>query len=432
MSLVDFAKQHNIRYFLIHFTDVFGTARAKLVPASGIAQAEENGVDFAGFSAQMDLGVTAPDLTAKPDAATAIALPWQPEVGWVIADLWLDGALYRAAPRQMLKEQIARMAERELRPKTGIECEFFLLNEAGCEPADQRDRRTKPCFEQAALMRSFPVLREICDYLESLGWKPYQIDHEDGTGQFELNWEYDDALITADRHVLFKLITKAVAEKHGMTATFMPKPFAPLAGNGCHCHVSIWDPAGKKNLFIGNGPNGLAPPADQFLAGVLREAAALCGWFAPTVNSYKRLNSKDAASGVTWSPQKITYGGNNRTHLVRIPADDRLEFRLMDGAANPYLLQAGLLAAGLDGILHQRDPGERLDLDMYTQAHQAATARPLPDNLLDALRALKQSELLRNVFGQAVIDGYVAMKRKEWETYSQEITDWERANTLDC
>ena len=432
MSLTDFAKRHAIRHFLIHFTDLFGTARAKLVPAGMIAEVEENGADFAGFSAQMDLGVTAPDLVAKPDPATAIALPWQPEVGWVIADLWLDGALYHGAPRQMLKDQIERAAERDLRPKTGIECEFFLLDAAGDAPADTRDRHTKPCFEQAALMRQYPVLSEICDHLEALGWQPYQIDHEDGIGQFELNWGYDDALITADRHALFKLIAKAVAERHGMTATFMPKPFAELAGNGCHCHLSLWDPAGTTNRFVGDGANGLAPLADQFLAGVLREAEALCGWFAPTVNSYKRLNSQEATSGVTWAPQKITYGGNNRTHLVRIPADDRLEFRLMDGAANPYLLQAGLLAAGLDGIAHKRDPGARLDLDMYTQADQADGARPLPGNLLDALRALRQSELLRDAFGGDLIDGYVRMKMREWDAHARQLSDWEREQTLDC
>jgi glutamine synthetase len=266
----------------------------------------------------------------------------------------------------------------------------------------------------------------------ALGWGPYQSDHEDASGQFEMNWTYDDALVTADRHVFFKFMVKQFAEQHGVRATFMPKPFMHLTGNGCHAHVSLWDRAGEVNLFADPaGELGLAALAYRFLGGILAAAEPLAALFTPTVNSFKRINAAPTRSGATWSPNTISYGGNNRTHMVRIPEPGRFELRLMDGAANPYLLQAGILAAGLDGIAHRRDPGPRLDINMYEPGAVPDGTRRLPLNLLDALRAFDASEMLRQALGDSFVDSYVKLRMAEWDNYMRHLTEWERERTLD-
>jgi hypothetical protein len=256
----------------------------------------------------------------------------------------------RAGPRNTLKRVLAEAEGQGYRMKHGVECEFFLITPEGDAIADGADTQAKPCYDISALMRRYEVIKAICDAMQALGWGAYQNDHEDANGQFEMNWEYDDALVTADRHAFFKYMVKTIAEAHGLRATFMPKPFPNLTGNGCHAHVSLWDKAGKKNLFDDKkGELGVSKQGYHFLGGVMAHAEALAAFFAPTVNSYKRLNAPRTTSGATWSPNTITYGGNNRTHMVRIPDPGRFEFRLADGAANPYLYPAALLAAGSTG-----------------------------------------------------------------------------------
>jgi glutamate---methylamine ligase len=213
----------------------------------------------------------------------------------------------------------------------------------------------------------------------------------------------------------------------------MPKPFSNLTGNGCHAHVSLWDKTGKKNLFDDpKGELGLAALAYQFLGGILAHAEPLTALFNPTVNSYKRINAGITLSGATWSPNAVTYGGNNRTHMVRIPEPGRFELRLMDGAANPYLLQAGVLAAGLDGVAAKRDPGKRLDVNMYEVGHTLKNVRRLPLNLLDALRGFGASKTLRSALGDELVDSYVKLRMAEWQDYTRHLTQWERDRTLDC
>ena len=426
------AAKKKLRYFLISFADLFGVARAKLVPAAAIKTMQKDGAGFAGFATWLDMTPAHPDMFAMPDADTLVPLPWRPDVGWLAADLWMDGKPVAASPRVMLKEQLKRAAKKGWRPKSGVECEFFLLDAGGGAVADERDTQAKPCYDQSALMRRYEVIAEICDAMGALGWNPYQNDHEDANGQFEMNWDYADSLQTADRHMFFKFMVKSVAEKHGLRATFMPKPFVDLTGNGCHCHMSVWDGGGKKNLFAGGGEDGLSAMAMHFLGGVLHSAPALCGWFNPAVNSYKRINAPATASGATWAPNSVTYGGNNRTHMVRIPADGRFEFRLMDGAANPYLLQAGLVAAGMDGANNKRNPGKKSALNMYAEGHAVKNARRLPLNLLDALRAMQGSDMLAAAFGKEVIASYTKLKTAEWDDYCRHLTEWERQNSLDC
>jgi glutamine synthetase len=431
-DLAKIAKERGIKYFLISYVDLFGTLRAKLAPASAIGDMAKEGAGFAGFASWLDMTPADPDVLAIPDPASLIQLPWKKEVGWLAADPYMNGKLVDQAPRVILKRMKEKAAKAGYELKTGVECEYFLVSPDGSAISDAADTQSKPCYDQSALMRRYDVISEICDSMLELGWQPYQNDHEDANGQFEMNWLYDDCLVTADRMAFFKYMVKAIAEKHGLRATFMPKPFANLTGSGCHVHASLWKDG--KNLFEdGNDGLGLSRMAYNFIGGVMNAAQELCSITNPTVNSYKRINAAVTLSGATWSPNSVTYAGNNRTHMIRIPGSGRFELRLADGAANPYLLPAALLAAGLDGMARGIDPGKPLNIDMYAEGHKApADTKTLPLNLLDALRLTERSELLRRELGSEFVDSYIKLKTKEWDDFSRQLTPWERATTLDC
>ena len=428
-DLAAVANERGIKNFLIAFTDLFGTLRAKLVPASAINGMMNNGAGFAGFAAWLDMTPADPDVLAMPDASSLIQLPWKPEVAWLAADPWMSGKPVEQAPRNTLKRLIAR-AGPQMQLKSGVECEFFLISPDGGQLSDGADRQSKPCYDQSALMRRYDVISEISDCMQQLGWAPYQSDHEDANGQFEMNWGYDDALVTADRHVFFKYMAKSIAEKHGMRATFMPKPFMDLTGNGCHVHVSLWN--GDRNLFEDDaGELGVSALGYHFIAGIIHSADAMAAILNPTVNSYKRINAPRTLSGATWSPNTVTYSGNNRTHMIRIPEPGRFELRLPDGAANPYAMQAAIIAAGLDGINEKRDPGKRLDINMYTEGHSLRDVKRLPLNLLDAIRALEKSTVLTEALG-ALVPAYIKLKHQQWDDHARHLSEWERDHTLDC
>ena len=435
INLSNIAKKRGIKYFLISFVDLFGNLRSKLVPTRAIDGMQKDGAGFAGFAAWLDMTPAHPDMFAIPDPESFIQLPWKPEVGWLASDLWMDGKPVEASPRVALKRQLEQAEKLGFRMKTGVECEYHLINSDGTGIADTKDQQSKPCYDQQALMRQYPVISQICDAMIELGWGPYQNDHEDANGQFEMNWDFDDALKTADRHVFFKFMVKSIAELHGMRATFMPKPFSHLTGNGCHSHISIWNLNGTQNLFDGNNDArdlGLSPLAYQFLGGIMHSADCLAAIFNPTINSYKRINAPRTLSGATWSPDSITYGGNNRTHMIRVPEAGRFELRLMDGAANPYLMQAGILACGLDGVEGNRDPGDPLDINMYELGEDIKGYKQLPHNLLDAIRLFESSDVLRERLGSELVDAFVKLKKNQWNDYTSHLTKWELDNTLDC
>ena len=410
MSLSAYAKDKGVKYFLIAFVDLFGTMRAKIVPATAIDAMAKAGAGFAGFATWLDLTPAHPDMLVMPDPDTLIQLPWKPEIAWVTGDLVMDGKPLTQNPRQVLKRLVDAAAKDGYDMKTGVECEYFLIAPDGSAISDGADTQAKPCYDQQALMRRYEVIKEICDAMIALGWNPYQNDHEDANGQFEMNWEYDTCLRTADKHAFFKFMVKSIAEKHGLRATFMPKPFLNLTGNGCHAHVSLWNKAGKNVFEDAQGKLGLSKEAYHFIGGLMHSAEALAAITNPTVNSYKRINAPRTTSGATWSPNTVTYGGNNRTHMIRIPDAGRFELRLADGATNPYLLQAAVLAAGLDGLDNKRDPGKRLDIDMYAEGHTVKDAKRLPLNLLDALRALDRSSVLKASFGEDVVASYIKLQ----------------------
>ena len=432
-DLAKFAQDKGVKFFLMNFTDLFGTQRSKLVPAAAISDMQKSGAGVAGFAAWLDMTPAHPDMFAVPDAEAVIQLPWKPEVAWVPGDLVMEGKKVEQAPRNVLQSVIAQAAAQGILMKAGVEPEFHLINEDGTAISDERDTQEKPCYDQSALMRRYDVISEICSALLELGWGPYQNDHEDANGQFEINWDYYDCLKTADQLCFFRFMVKSIAEKHGMRATFMPKPFAHLTGNGCHVHASLWSLDEKTCLTNDpDGELGISEMGYHFLGGVLAHAEGLAALTNPTVNSYKRINAPMTSSGSTWAPNTITYGGNNRTHMVRIPDEGRFEFRLADGSANPYLLMAGFLAAGLDGIENKTDPGKRLDIDMYAEGHKARGAKKLPLYLIDAIRLFAKNKVLRSSLGDEFSDAYIKLKTNEWNQYSQHLTQWERDNTLDC
>ena len=431
-DLAAFAKATGVKYFMVSFTDLFGGQRAKLVPAQAIAEMQEDGAGFAGFATYLDMSPAHPDMLAVPDASSVIQLPWKPEVAWVAANCVMEGEDVAQAPRNVLRKLIDQAADQGLHVKTGIEAEFFLLTPQGDQISDPFDTAAKPCHDQQAVMRRYDVIAEICDYMLELGWKPYQNDHEDANGQFEMNWEFDDVLRTADKHSFFKFMTKSVAEKHGYRATFMPKPIQGLTGNGCHVHVSVWDKSGKTNMFADDQMElGLSQDGRHFLGGIMQHASAMAAITNPTVNSYKRINAPRTSSGATWAPNSVTWTGNNRTHMVRVPGPGRFELRLPDGAANPYLLQAVIIAAGLNGLEQKADPGKRYDIDMYAEGYKVRGAPKLPLNLLDALRAFDRDKGLKAAIGNDFSAAFLKLKNQEWNAYASHFTQWEKDNTLD-
>ena len=440
-DLAAFAKEKGVKYFMISYTDLFGGQRAKLVPTQAIADMQDEGAGFAGFATWLDFTPAHPDMLAVPDPNSVIQLPWKPEVAWVAANCVMEGKYVAQAPRNVLRRLIDQAAADGMHVKTGIEAEFFLLSPDGSQISDEYDTASQPCYDQQAEMRRYDVIKEICDYMLELGWGPYQNDHEDANGQFEMNWEFDDTLATADKHSFFKFMTKSVAEKHGFRATFMPKPVEGLTGNGCHAHISVWDAPGSKaktNVFATTPSTdsqtselGLSEKGRHFLGGIMKHASAFAAITNPTVNSYKRINAPRTMSGATWAPNSVTWTGNNRTHMVRVPGPGRFELRLADGATNPYLLQAVIIAAGLSGVKSEADPGKRYDIDMYAQGHTVRGAPKLPLNMLDALRTYDKDKGLKEAMGKEFSEAYLKLKMEEWNSFVSHFSSWEKENTLD-
>ncbi|NER83196.1 MAG: type III glutamate--ammonia ligase [Leptolyngbya sp. SIO1D8] len=433
VSLVEQSKKLGLKFFLVSYTDLLGGTRSKLVPAAKIASVEKDGAFFASFASNLGLGPDAAEIAVIPDPDSLIVLPWQPTVGWVASDVYFDGKPFDAAPRMILNRALERCDRLGYNYKAGVEAEFFLLKatENGYEVADSKDTAERPCYDQLNLMRQYDFISTLVTYMEDLGWEPYQCDHEDANGQFEINWTFNDARVTADRHVFFKYMVKTLAEQRGLTATFMPKPFSHLTGNGAHIHNSLWQ--GETNAFAaGADEGGLSPVGYQFLAGVLAHAKGLAALCSPTINSYHRLGATMTTSGSTWSPRYISYGGNNRTHMLRIPEAGRFECRLVDGSANLYLALAGLLTAGVEGIEKQLMPGSRIDENLFVRGSEFPDLDVLPANLLEALECLKQDALLMDALGEAAAKTFFEFKYGEWNQHSAQITPWEMTQYVNC
>jgi len=436
-DLASTARDLGLRFLLFSFTDLFGVQRAKLVPLSAVETISQSGAGFAGFAAWLELSPADGDVLAVPDPASLTPLPWQSDVGWVATELTLNGEPMAQCPRRLLRLQQQRAAALGFELRSGVEAEFFLLQPGGEAIADGADTQEKPCYDQLALMRRYGLIGPVLEAMESLGWGPYQADHEDANGQFEINWTFSDAMTTADRHAFFKVMLKSMAEAQGLRASFMPKPFAELTGNGCHTHLSLWGAPGSAragdNLFPDpNGELGLSALAYHFLGGLIAHASALCAITNPSLNSYRRLAAPPTTSGATWSPGGISYSANNRTHMLRLPDDQRIELRLPDGSAHPYLLQAALLAAGLDGIERGLDPGPRHDNDNYAAPLRSDQCPRLPGDLGEALDAFAADARLRAGLGEEFCQAYETLRRRQWNRERGPIGEAERLSCLDC
>lgn len=433
-------EEKNIKFFLMSFCDINGIPRAKLVPAHCLADVAEGAAGFAGFAVDgLGQGPQDPDLSCVPQSdSTAYPLPWKPGLAWVAGNMQMDGTNWDYCPRTILSRNLENARQQGFNFMLGIEPEFFLLEKpiknTAPQISDPADTLAKPCYGQLALLRNADFLMTLITYLNDLGYGVYQNDHEDANGQFEINWKFDDALKTADKVMFFKFMVKALAEERGLHATFMPKPFENLTGNGAHMHCSLWDAEGRDNLFLDkNDERGLSGLAYAFMGGVMAHAKALCALSAPSVNSYKRFGARSPRSGATWAPIFVAHGGNNRTVMIRVPAPGRMEYRTADGSANPYLAATGVLAAGLDGIARglgagESFGGENLFLKSPAQAQESGIEL-LPANLGEALDALEKDEVLCGALGADYAAHYLETKRAEWDEYhemiSKSITDWE-------
>jgi glutamine synthetase len=430
---------NGIRYVLAQFVDIHGAAKAKAVPVEHYDMVLGDGAGFAGFAVWgLGMGPHGPDYMGVGDPATLGAMPWMPGYARVACDGHVRGKPYAYCPRVALKNQLKRLDARGLTLYTGMEPEFMLLKRTatgGVAPLDETDTLEKPCYDYKGLSRAGAILDELSTSLRAVGIDVYQIDHEDGNGQFEINFTYADALKTADNFVLFKMAASEIARKHGAIASFMPKPFSNRTGTGAHFHISLGD-ARRRNLFHDDKDKrglGLSTMGYQFLAGLLVHARALAAVCAPTVNSYKRLVVGRSLSGATWAPAYIAYGDNNRTACVRIPYG-RIEMRLPDGAANPYLATAAILAAGLDGIERKLDPGEPANENLYELSAKEIKRRKiglLPQSLKEAMDALEADAVVKAGIGEELAKEFIELKSMEWVEYSRHVSDWETARYVE-
>ena len=430
--------EQGIEFFLCSFVEMNGAPKAKVVPVTHLDAMAQEGAGFAGFAAG-DIGQMPhdPDMLSLPDFRSLTVVPWRKNIAWVAGNIHVNEQPWPYCPRTILQRQLARAKEQGYTLNVGVEPEFMLLKrnaQGNYAPWDALDSLEKPCYDLRALYRNLDVMTTLIKYMQELGWDPYANDHEDANCQFEINWTYADALTTADRQTFFRWMVRTVAEEHGLLATFMPKPFANLTGNGAHYHISLWDAENQQNLFLDkSNVNGLSQLGYWFMGGLLKHAKALAAIADPIVNSYKRLLSGGPRSGATWAPVYITYGGSNRTQMIRIPGPGRIENRTVDGAANPYLTCAALLAAGLDGIEQQIDPGHRNDDNLYELSAAELRRRDidlLPRSLTQAVDYLEQDEVVKGALGAAYADYYIQTKREEWRRYHNSVSQWEVDNYL--
>jgi len=431
--------ERGIEFLFAQFVDMHGKPSAKLVPAHHLDDLLTEGAGFAGFAAgEIGQGPHDPDLIAIPDPRSLTILPWQPNVARFACDAMVEGEPWPYCPRTILRNALARAQALGYELKIGAELEYFLLrrtDDGRIELADPLDTLEQPCYDMRALTRNFDFVSQVSQAVTALGWDNYATDHEDANGQFEQNFHFADALTTCDRAVFFRYMVESLAQQRGLIATFMPKPFAKLTGNGCHFHVSLWSEG--TNLFERDPEEdprglGLSELAYQFVGGLKANAKAYIALTAPTVNSYKRLVTGAPTSGATWAPAYISYGYNNRTQMLRIPGPGRIEDRTVDGSCNPYLAATAMLASGLDGVERRLDPGESNSRNLYELSDEQRAAEGielLPANLLDATRELERNDVLRAALGKThdgdYIDYYVKVKRAEWQAAHEQITQWE-------
>jgi len=431
-------EQQGVLYCIGAYVDIHGIPKAKVVPISHLPQMARGSERYTGYALD-GLGQAPSDdeLSSVPDLDRAIQLPWEPKIAWMPADNYFQGKPYALNTRVALKQVLAQAAELGFGLNLGIECEIYLLRQnadGSLSVPNPDDRLAKPCYDVRGFVDSFAWLDRMATSINALGWDLYSFDHEDGNGQFEFDFNYSDALTMCDRFTFFRFMAKHYAKEEGLLATMMPKPFAERTGTGAHFNMSLYDLETGRNLFACDpteDPRGLGLTAlgYQFIAGILRHGPALCAAFAPTVNSYKRLVRQGRMSYFSWAPVFNSYGSNNRTNSVRVPAGGgRCESRNADGAVNPYLAATLALAAGLEGIREGLDPGAPNEDNLYAIPEQERLRRGidfLPQTLQEAVAAFVADPLVEQTLGRELRDEFVTYKSEEWEAYHLTVSRWE-------
>ena len=430
-----------VKFMLPSYVDMHGVSKSKMVPIDHYEQMLGGSELCTGAALDgVPQDIHEEEVSAHPDPASCIIPPWRSDLAWFASDLWCEGKPFEPCSRNILKRALAKARTLGFGLNFGIEAEFFVLRDqpgGGYAPVSDRHNLAKPAYDVSRLIDNMPWLGELVDAMNTLGWDVYSLDHEDGIGQFEIDFAYADALTMADRFVFFRWMAHEYARKHGAFATFMPKPFADRAGSGAHFNLSLKDLRDGRNLFAaerGSDGNKLSKLGYHFIAGVLRHLPAICAVVAPTVNSYKRLIMRGSMSGFTWAPVFACYGGNNRTNTIRIPlAGNRVELRAADSACNPYLGVAMVLMAGLEGIEQLLDPGAPHSENMYLKTPAELDrlgVKLLPRTLEEAINAFESDPLSRSLLGDNMFNAWVSFKREEWASYTTHVSDWEKARYL--
>lgn len=440
-----------VEYCLPAYVDIHGVPKCKAVPVGHLDRALRGSELFTGAALEgLGQDIHDHELAVHPDPAAITQLPWCRSIAWMPGELKFLDQPWPMCARTVLKRQLDRAARLGLRFNLGIECEFFLVQRHGngISPVNPRDTLAKAAYDVTGLIEELDWLHEVVGYMNELGWNVHSFDHEDANSQFEIDFAYADAMTTADRYTLFRFMTKQIARKHGYEVTFMPKPFADRTGSAAHFNMSLASLATGENMFRdGNDPRsiGLSRLGYQFIGGILRHADAVVATACSTVNSYKRLIKSGSRTGATWAPVHVSYGNNNRTHMIRVPrvnpkvdGDDpervkalssmRVECRAVDPTMNPYLAAAMMLGAGLEGIERQIDPGDPISANMYQLPDAELVkrgVRTLPRTLAEAVEAFAADGLSREVMGEDLYTAFVDIKRDEWWDYHRHISDWE-------
>ena len=433
-------QEDKVEYLLAQFVDINGSPKVKMVPASHLKDVIEDGAGFAGAALWgMGQGPHSHDMMARVDVDTYTPLPWRDDVARFASDLYVDGEPYMYCPRQNLKRVLSNLRGEGYVLNVGIEPEHFLVTrkEDGSisvwDPNDV-DSLEKPCYDFKGICNVMDYLKDMMDGMARVGWDVYQSDHEDGNGQFEINFHYTDALTTADRYTFFKMMSSQFAQKHGAIATHMAKPFTDRTGSGGHIHFHLADAETGENLFLDESDSrglGLSEMAYHFIGGILAHARATCAVTSPTVNCYKRLQLGSALrgsrSGFLWTPAFISYGDNNRTQMIRTAGPGHLEDRTISSACNPYLALAAYVSAGLDGMRNRLEPGEPNLGSMYDvglEEIERRGIRVLPQTLAEALDELRQDEVVQESLG-VIYDEFIDLKDAEWKEYHRQVSQWE-------
>jgi glutamine synthetase len=434
-------ESQGVRYALASYADIHGRSKCKVVPIGHLDQMLNGSELFTGAALDgVPQEVNDDEVAAIPDPASATVLPWKNDTAWFASDLWLNGQPFEACSRNILKRAIRKATEMGFVFNLGIETEFFLFRETedgGFSPLGLADPLDKPAYDVRTMLACLPVVQEIVEAMNGLGWDVFSFDQEDAPGQFETDFKYADALTMADRFTFFRLMAHEIARKHGLFASFMPKPYGHRTGSGAHYNMSLADIRSGTNVFEDRADTrgcGLSATGYQFIAGVLRHAKAISAVIAPTVNSYKRLVARGSMSGFTWAPIFVCYGSNNRTNMIRIPMNGpRIECRAADISCNLYLGAAMMLMAGLEGIREKLDPGDPHRENMYLHTPETLKSmgiEHLPRTLGEAVDAFEADPLSAQVMGPLMFDAYVKFKRAEWVEYHTHVSDWEIARYL--